>query len=237
MSDNLKIWDAVSTTDPSHTKKVTFGRSFTAIDPHYQIKMATEQFGPVGEGWGYNCEHNTIQVDDVTLFAICDVWVWWESPKHLFGPLRGASELRYVTKDGKVKTDTDAPKKAMTDALTKGLSHLGFNADVFLGLFDDNKYVQKLIDIHAQTNMNGTKVDIQKLDAVVDLAIEIVDDPDNDLEVGAPKAREIYEPLDNDERMYVNGKLSDKKFRNPSTGRDVQYWSAFVKYLKAAGEK
>ena len=41
-------------------------------------------------------------------------------------------------------------KKVATDALTKGLSKLGFNADVFMGMFDDNKYVNKL------TNMNGT---------------------------------------------------------------------------------
>ena len=35
-------------------------------------------------------------------------------------------------------------KKCSTDALTKGLSALGFNADVFLGKFDDNKYVAKM---------------------------------------------------------------------------------------------
>jgi hypothetical protein len=40
--------------------------------------------------------------------------------------------------------DNDAFKKATTDALTKLLSHLGFNADVFLGLFDDNKYVKRM---------------------------------------------------------------------------------------------
>jgi len=40
--------------------------------------------------------------------------------------------------------DTDAYKKASTDGLTKLLSHLGFNADVFLGMFDDNKYVAGL---------------------------------------------------------------------------------------------
>jgi hypothetical protein len=28
--------------------------------------------------------------------------------------------------------------------MTKGLSKLGFNADVFMGLFDDNKYVSSL---------------------------------------------------------------------------------------------
>jgi hypothetical protein len=32
----------------------------------------------------------------------------------------------------------------MTDGLTKALSHLGFSADVFLGRFDDNKYVADL---------------------------------------------------------------------------------------------
>ena len=35
-------------------------------------------------------------------------------------------------------------KKATTDALTKLLSRLGFNADVFLGLYDDNKYVEQV---------------------------------------------------------------------------------------------
>ena len=39
--------------------------------------------------------------------------------------------------------NSDIFKKATTDALTKGLSVLGFNADVFLGLWDDNKYVKE----------------------------------------------------------------------------------------------
>ena len=37
--------------------------------------------------------------------------------------------------------DDEAPKKALTDAMTKAFSHLGVSADVFLGLFDNNKYV------------------------------------------------------------------------------------------------
>ena len=39
------------------------------------------------------------------------------------------------------RVDDDCIKKVATDALTKGLSKLGFNADVFMGRFDDNKYV------------------------------------------------------------------------------------------------
>ena len=37
--------------------------------------------------------------------------------------------------------DADFAKKIETDALTKALSKIGFNADVFMGLYDDHKYV------------------------------------------------------------------------------------------------
>ena len=32
----------------------------------------------------------------------------------------------------------------MTDAMTKAFSHLGMSADVFLGKFDDSKYVEQM---------------------------------------------------------------------------------------------
>ena len=51
------------------------------------------------------------------------------------------SSIKYSV-NGRV--DDDFAKKVATDALTKGLSKLGFNADVFLGKFDDNKYVNQL---------------------------------------------------------------------------------------------
>ena len=53
MSDNLRIWNAVSKTNPAHTKKVNQRGGFTAIGAQYQILAATEQFGPIGIGWGY----------------------------------------------------------------------------------------------------------------------------------------------------------------------------------------
>ena len=57
---NLDIWDEAKETDPRFTKKVSFGaRSFTSIDAHYQIRRATEIFGPVGTGWGYDVSYNT----------------------------------------------------------------------------------------------------------------------------------------------------------------------------------
>lgn len=41
-------------------------------------------------------------------------------------------------------TDEEAPKKSLTDAMSKCLSLLGFSADIHLGLYDDNKYVAQL---------------------------------------------------------------------------------------------
>ena len=136
---NMDIWNRVEKTDPNHTKRVELGRKFTAIDAHYQIKSATEAFGPVGVGWGYLVSHDTISVG-ATLLAVADVTLWHGSRDNSFGPFRGMAEIV----GSKEKVDDDAAKKAMTDAITKGLSHLGFNADVFLGLFDDNKYVKQV---------------------------------------------------------------------------------------------
>lgn len=134
-ADNLALWHAVEKTDPRHTKKVNQRGGFTAISAHYQVMRATEQFGPVGIGWGYvNGEpiwHESLVIVPVT--------IWHGDRETTFGPVFGGAEW----KNGN-RLDSDAPKKAATDGLTKALSHLGFNADVFLGRFDDNKYVEQV---------------------------------------------------------------------------------------------
>ncbi len=137
--NNMGVWNQVCKTDPRHTKKVEFGRKFTAIDAHYQVMRATEVFGPVGQGWSYQVRHDVLTLEKEVL-SIADVAVRWRDASDEwceFGPVRGMCPL--VSSKGKL--DDDAPKKAMTDALTKALSHLGFSADVFLGKYDDNKYV------------------------------------------------------------------------------------------------
>lgn len=131
---NMDLWNKVSKTDPSHTKKVNQRGGFTAIDAHYQIQNATEQFGPIGKGWGYVVE----KMERHEKFMVVYVTIWHGDRSNSFGPVLGCSEMFGS------RPDSDAPKKATTDAITKGLSQLGFNADVFLGKFDDNKYVAEL---------------------------------------------------------------------------------------------
>ena len=138
MSDNLKLWDSVERTNPSHTKKVTFGRAITAIDPYHQMKNATEKFGPVGIGWGWSVE----RVEYTTTNEIGLLIRMWHTEKSNTFDQWGQASL-YIDKNEKMK-DKDCFKKATTDGVTKCLSVIGFNADVFLGKFEDNKYVQEL---------------------------------------------------------------------------------------------
>jgi hypothetical protein len=127
--NNLALWDAVSTTDPADAKFVNQRGGFHAIDAYSQIRRATEVWGPVGLGWGW-----TVEWADGPNCVIARVTVWYDEESnavnHVGCASWGSSE----------RTDTDAPKKALTDGVTKCLSLLGFNADVFMGKFDSNKY-------------------------------------------------------------------------------------------------
>lgn len=141
--ENLETWNALAETDPAHTKVVSFGRQFTAIDPMYQVMRFTEHFGEIGKYWSWSAVNSHIELDENTIMAYSDVTLHAEA-NGMWGPFRGAALLKTKTSAGKIKIDHDAWKKATTDALTKLMSHTGLSADVFMGKFDDNKYVQEV---------------------------------------------------------------------------------------------
>ena len=133
---HMDVWNSLAQSDLKYLKKVSFGqRSFTSIDPQYQIMKMTRMFGPVGVGWGYNAEYDYPSAHDMILI-VAKVTIWTTIPENTFGPIAGTRTFWH--KDMKRPAE-DAGKMALTDALTKGLSHLGCDADVFLGKHD-NKY-------------------------------------------------------------------------------------------------
>tara|TARA_A100001011_G_C14297597_1_gene839190 strand:+ start:1597 stop:2073 length:477 start_codon:yes stop_codon:yes gene_type:complete len=153
--DNKRYWDQLKVTDPKFTKKVNKGfGDITTIDPMYQIGKMTEVFGPVGDDWGYDVNYI---LHDQLIFA--EVTVWTGSKSNNYGPVCSVQKL--FRKTGAL--DDEAPKKAMTDALTKALSHLGVSADVFLGMHDNSKYIEKVTNEIAVAN----KAKIQELKANV----------------------------------------------------------------------
>ena len=130
---NLALWNSVCKTDPRNTKRVDMRGGFTAIKPHSQIMAATEQFGPAGDGFWWESvrePHETLWIEKVSLYA-----------KGYAHPVTHYGSAALISAKGHI--DADAPKKALTDGLTKCLSYWGFNADVFLGRFEDSKYVSE----------------------------------------------------------------------------------------------
>ena len=139
---NRTIWDKLKTTDPRATKGMNKGwGNLTTIDAQWQIMRMTEIFGPIGRGWKHE---NKFTYTEKLVFA--EVTIYWLDDKgtmaltNSYGPISSVQSL--YKSNGKL--DDEAPKKAMTDAMTKAFSHLGLSADVFMGKFDSSKYIDEL---------------------------------------------------------------------------------------------
>ena len=140
MTDNLALWGRVEKTDPAHTKPANIGGNrITSISPQYQILNATTEFGPYGKAWGFkaiNLDYTLSQSHDIVT-ATFDFF-------HPGGEFQIINSIKLFKDNAKTKIDDEFAKKIETDALTKALSKLGFNADVFMGRFDDTRYVQEV---------------------------------------------------------------------------------------------
>lgn len=155
-SDNLALWNAVRTPDAERVKGFSRpgGFSGTAINATYLFKRATEMFGPAGIGWGYEIEDEKLVAghplttgphgEVLAQVHVLRVRFWYQyQGKRGEIVTFGQTTMVGKTKNG-LFTDEEAPKKSLTDALSKALSMLGFAADVHMGLWDDNKYVAEV---------------------------------------------------------------------------------------------
>lgn len=149
---NMKLWDSVEKTDPKFTKKFRKEGGFagTAIGATYIVKKATEQFGSVGIGWGYDIvkeeylDGSFINERDRIVIHKALIKVWYIS-EGVKGEVSHYGQTTFIgaNKNGTF-TDEEHAKKTVTDGLTKCLSMLGFSADIHLGFFDDGKYVSSM---------------------------------------------------------------------------------------------
>jgi hypothetical protein len=157
---NLELWNKVEKTNPKYTKKAKIGgNSITSIAPQYQIMNATEQFGVYGQTWGFKNivfdysitntpisidvqDYNTKQVDKIqTILGLVGFKATFFFPE---GEFEITNSIKIFTDNKHSKIDDNYAKKLETDALTKALSKLGFNADIFMGKFDDVRYVNEM---------------------------------------------------------------------------------------------
>ena len=140
METNLELWNRVEKTNPKYTKKAKLsGREITAISPQYQIMQVTEQFGTYGEKWGF--KDIKLSYD---LVEKCNLVVFKGTFFFPKGEFEIINSCKLYMDRANTMVDDNFAKKIETDALTKAISKLGFNADIFMGKFDDVRYVAEM---------------------------------------------------------------------------------------------
>lgn len=146
MDNNLAIWERFADIDPKFTKPIS-GRDYggTSPNPQYVIRCLTELFGPVGKGFGWSVLAEDFKELGGTYLHWCRIKFWWKDEEGFHGVEEyGQTKAAYVTSKGTMRVDEDAPKKSLTDAIVKGASHIGIAANIFLGRWDDQKYVTEV---------------------------------------------------------------------------------------------
>ena len=137
---NLALWDSVKETDKEFTKQVNQRGGYTSITPQYQIQEATKAFGPYGLGWGFkHIDMDYSAIESLGLVIVKAVFFYIIDGKEGSFPINNT----WPVKQGS-RVDSDFAKKAETNTMGKALSKLGFNADVFMGQFDDPNYVEEV---------------------------------------------------------------------------------------------
>jgi hypothetical protein len=147
MTTNKALWQRVCKTDPRHVKPIT-GKSYqgNSPKPYWLIERATEEFGPVGIGWGVVVKSERFErlsETDVLHVAVVSVWFMKDGKRSETFDQMGGTKAAYKTAKGSLMVDEDAGKKSVTDGMVKCLSMIGFAGDIFSGMWDDSKYVQQ----------------------------------------------------------------------------------------------
>jgi hypothetical protein len=151
-NSNMKIWGLAEKTDPKFTKSDGVPNGLTAINGVYIIKKATEIFGSIGIGWGFDIIEERYdkgvpfltkdKLETCELIHTIQIELWYMQGEAK-GKVKGFGHTKYIypTKNGYM-TDGEAPKKSLTDAIKKCLSMLGFGADIHMGQFEDKEYLE-----------------------------------------------------------------------------------------------
>lgn len=182
LSNNMEIWKEEMTSNPNYVKKAT--RGLSSVSAQSQKERATARWGPFGSDWGITNE----QTEFIT-------FVHPKSKATISQCFYQAVFYYHTYKDGGEKTkhtfptasswdlhDLDWALKMKTKAITKALSELGFNADLFMGYFDDVNYVAELQitqqeeDAHKQATKARIKTETSAALALLRAQVKLIED-------------------------------------------------------------
>lgn len=148
-NDNLKLWKLVEITPPAHTAPANVGgQQRTTVKAIYQKERATEVFGIQGIKWGVKIgseKYTRIHLEGGEILLQYEGVMFFNYEEEqgeipIAACIMELNTFKRGTERQYQKMDHEAIKKVRTDAMTKGLSELGFNADIFKGWYDRQGY-------------------------------------------------------------------------------------------------
>lgn len=164
-AENLKLWHSVGKTNPNFTKVSTQKGGFTSINPYYQIEQATGLWGVFGKNWGLRSivkDFSQIELTGLMLYQ-----AEFFCPETTF-EINNAVSVKSV---GKGYVDEDFMKKVETDTLTKALSKVGFNNDIFKAQFDNAEYLEeRKAEVEMETAEDKEKLNEERFKEVATIA-------------------------------------------------------------------
>ena len=133
---NMQIWDQVSKTPEEIIKQVKAddGKMLNSVDSIHRIKKATELFGAYGSTWGLKqTKHNQIQINNGLMIGTLEAVFFVDAgyAEEIIEFEISTSTAIAIVRDGKLSVSTKYRKILETEAITKALSRLGFNADIY----------------------------------------------------------------------------------------------------------
>jgi hypothetical protein len=120
----------------------------TTTDAYFQTAHATAELGPVGVGWGWTIRNHgpVLSAKPEDANYIVEIEFWHGTRANTFGSIgyspcyetvKANPEDRSQNPERITRPDFEAPAKALTKAIKKALSYLGFSADIHLGCHDN----------------------------------------------------------------------------------------------------
>ena len=140
---NMELWDKVKQPPKSALKQIGGGRlkGMTDINPMWRFQAMTEHFGQCGQGWAFEILKMWSEDGaDGTKAVFAHVEISLNQDGKPF-PIQGIGGSMLIQKEtAGLRTNDEAYKMAVTDALGTAMKMLGFGADVYAGKWDGSKY-------------------------------------------------------------------------------------------------
>ena len=131
---NLELWEQVQETPKDLISKIDAGdgTQLNTVASINRIKKATELFGTYGAKWGLkDLQHKEQRLFDTLVLATLDAVFFYELNNKVI-EFEITNSLPIVSlKDKQMQVNYTYRKAIETDTITKALSRLGFNADIY----------------------------------------------------------------------------------------------------------